>query len=59
MSNAPAETPDIHPAPTQETPQLTSNEIAAPDQTTEFEDLTGEEIEERIMDFRLGLRKDI
>jgi len=59
MSNAPAETPDIQPAPTQETPQLTSNEFVTPYQTTEFEDLSGEEIEERIMDFRLGLRKDI
>ena len=63
MSSEPAETPDIQPvassaahnmsAPQPTSPQQTSNK------TDEFEDLTGAEIEDRIMDFRLGLRDDI
>ncbi|MEP3654776.1 MAG: hypothetical protein ABJO36_07760 [Litorimonas sp.] len=51
MSNAPAETPDIQPANPPAAPQSSKSD--------EFENLTGEEIEDRIMDFRLGLRSDI
>lgn len=53
MSNEPSETPDIQPAPVHSAPAANSLD------TDEFDHLTGEEIEDRIMDFRLGLRKDI
>ena len=60
MSNEPAETPDIQPMTAPVEPQTTRFEpetpIAEPD---EFDNLTGKEIEDRIMDFRLGLRNDI
>lgn len=52
MSNEPSETPDIQPAPVSSSPATNL-------ETDEFENLTGAEIEERIMDFRLGLRNDI
>ncbi len=48
MSSEPSETPDIQPAPAATAPEA-----------DEFDNLTGEEIEDRIMDFRLGLRNDI
>ena len=56
MSNEPSPTPDIQPAP-----YAAKQEglLAAEQTSTEFDDLTGKEIEDRIMDFRLGLRNDI
>lgn len=51
MSNEPAATPDIQPMNAPVGSQSTKAD--------EFENLTGEEIEDRIMDFRLGLRSDI
>lgn len=57
MSNEPAETPDIQPIPSQNAPQA-----ATPTATrdgNEFEDLTGDDISDRIMDYRLGLRDDL
>lgn len=50
-SNDPSPTPDIQPAPSAPAPRDTN--------TDDFDNLTGEEISDRIMDFRLGLRKDL
>lgn len=50
-SNEPSTTPDIQPAPSAPTPRDPN--------TDDFDNLTGEEISDRIMDFRLGLRKDL
>ncbi len=57
MSNEPAATPDIQPV--QHNAPHTDAPSAQGDVTDEFANLTGEEIEDRIMDFRLGLRNDI
>lgn len=51
MSSEPAENPDIHPVVTAEDMAVTQDD--------EYENLSGQEIEDRIMDFRLGLRNDI
>ncbi|MEP4052088.1 MAG: hypothetical protein ABJN22_07580 [Litorimonas sp.] len=51
MSNEPAAKPDIQP--------VNSTVNSTTSGSDEFENLTGEEIEDRIMDFRLGLRSDI
>ena len=72
MSSTPAETPDIQPAPPQTAPEIaqTQDVPAAPapvaqsnPQPAPVEDdiseLTSEEVHDRIMDFRLGLRNDI
>ena len=63
MSSEPAVTPDIQPVAPHEAPQMSAQQPTspsyAPTETDEFENLTGEEIEDRIMDFRLGLRNDI
>lgn len=56
MSNVPAEAPDIQPLPSQDPAPTVKN---ANKEADEFENLTGAEIEDRIMDFRLGLRNDI
>ena len=48
MSNEPSEAPDIQPMPTSSGPVL-----------AEYEDLSDTDVEDRIMDFRLGLRKDL
>lgn len=48
MSNEPAEAPDIQPV------TASSNDASEP-----YEELSDEDVEDRIMDFRLGLRKDI
>lgn len=53
MSNEPAAVPDIQPVESNEMPEDTT---PAAD---EFTDLTESDIEDRIMDFRLGLRDDI
>ena len=53
-SNEPSPTPDIQPAP------VASSTPAPKDPNADdFDNLTGEEISDRIMDFRLGLRKDL
>ena len=60
MSIEPAETPDIQPVASPVAPPLTKPVSKAPAiQADEFDDLTGKEIEDRIMDFRLGLRNEI
>ena len=51
MSSEPADIPDIQPAPRVE-------ELHG-EKSDEFEDLSEDDIENRITDFRLGLRKDI
>ncbi|WP_427451648.1 hypothetical protein [Litorimonas sp. WD9-15] len=61
MSSEPAETPDIQPAPTGQMeyrPDLTADDLrpATPD---EYDGMSEDDVEDRIMDFRLGLRKDI
>ena len=48
MSNEPSETPDIQPMPTSSGPVL-----------AEYEDLSDSDVEDRIMDFRSGLRGDL
>ena len=48
MSNQPADTPDIQPASESNEPLL-----------AQYEDLSEEAVEDRIMDFRLGLRDDL
>lgn len=50
-SNEPSITPDIQPAPSAPAPRDPN--------TDDFDNLTGEEISDRIMDFRLGLRNDL
>ncbi len=57
-SNEPSPTPDIQPAPVASTPAAS---IPAPKDPNadDFDNLTGQEISDRIMDFRLGLRKDL
>lgn len=57
MSNEPAATPDIQPDPTAFVPPAPQH--SAPAAKDEFDGLSGKEIEDRIMDFRLGLRNDI
>jgi predicted nucleic acid-binding Zn-ribbon protein len=63
MSNSPAESPDIRPYT-----EARQDVIAdAPDdlqplsetKTDEFENMSSDEVSDRIMDFRLGLRKDL
>jgi len=59
QSSAPAETPDIQPQP-ETTPAGYAPQVelpAAPND--ELSDLTDDEISDRVMDFRLGLRSDI
>jgi len=63
MSNAPAETPDIQPVTEeieipssildQSEPEINEVDLG------EIEDISEDEISNRVMDFRLGLRKDI
>ena len=57
-SNDPSPTPDIQPAPSAPAPRDT-NPAQRDTNTDDFDNLTGEEISDRIMDFRLGLRKDL
>jgi len=57
-SNDPSPTPDIQPAPSAPAPRDT-NPAPRDTNTDDFDNLTGEEISDRIMDFRLGLRKDL
>lgn len=57
MSNEPAAKPDIQPDPSTFVPPAPQH--SASGTTDEFDGLTGKEIEDRIMDFRLGLRNDI
>ena len=59
MSNEPAQTPDIQPAHSSNPPPIKTTTADDLIKGNEFEDLTGDEIQERIMDFRLGLRDDI
>lgn len=63
MSNAPAASPDIQPQDDAEQHHVAdvSQEIHAPTQEKidEFDGLSGKDVEDRIMDFRLGLRKDL
>jgi len=63
MSNAPAASPDIQPQDDAEQHRVAdvSQEIHAPTQEKidEFDGLSGKDVEDRIMDFRLGLRKDL
>lgn len=53
-SSEPSPTPDIQPAPV-----ASSTPTPKDPNTDDFDNLTGEEISDRIMDFRLGLRKDL
>jgi len=62
QSSAPAENPDIQPhVPTppqaEETPEISQQAEAKP--ADDLSNLTDDEISDRIMDFRLGLRSDI
>lgn len=61
MSSQPAEVPDIQPVTSHEAPQPEDRQMARPRPSDDdnLENLTGKEIEDRIMDFRLGLRDDI
>lgn len=63
MSNEPAETPDIQPFTPPAELETQTPELAAltsrQNEADGFDELTGKEIEDRIMDFRLGLRKDL
>jgi len=61
MSNEPVETPDIQPAPRSEfiyDPDLTAEDLR-PKTPDEFDGMSEDDIEDRIMDFRLGLRDEI
>ena len=53
MSSEPADTPDIQPSPALQRAE------EAPFEDDELSDLSNEEIHDRIMDYRLGLRSDI
>ena len=56
MSSEPAAAPDIQP---QAPSDYEVTPSTSPQTSDEFDDLSGKEIEDRIMDFRLGLRNDI
>jgi len=57
QNNAPAENPDIQPQDAFD-PALSNTAAKAAD-IDDFDRLTDDEISDRIMDFRLGLRSDI
>lgn len=71
MSSEPSQTPDIQPLAPPPAPEMTNPYMSAPPMPEpaapivraadidDFDNLTGEEIEDRIMDFRLGLRNDL
>ena len=62
MSSEPVETPDIQPAPRSEfiyDPEDLTAEDLRPNTPDEYEGMSEDDIEDRIMDFRLGLRNDI
>jgi len=73
MSSEPAAAPDIQPLAPPPAPEMSSPDVAAPpmpkpqpqapilraQDIDDFDNLSGDEIEDRIMDFRLGLRKDL
>ena len=68
QSNTPAETPDIQPKTPDVLPQaevdeqgvdITEELLGESAETSDLDNLTSDEISDRIMDFRLGLRNDI
>ena len=73
MSSQPAEAPDIQPMAPPATPEMSASDVSATQTPLEptntplprakdiddFDTLSGDEIEDRIMDYRLGLRNDI